>query len=245
MGRLMTYEQYLNMLSERVVDNTRQLRRTVHQRRNGMEDLYGVCFSSNGDAVHPASFYISLSPDYVYLQRFAFKFVIKPFSSSVSGVGAGTMTIGETLLTNEGGEDYVVSGTSTLSNMTTALTPNPHTHTAAGELSGVNYGVKKIDTASIEWSVSIDGIDITPYLKAQHDGAWLGDNGMGIYPSDGLGGPKDFYDILEVCSVLTDEGDTDSRDRLLESRFKKVEISSDAPFGVDAYLYLKYSNMNR
>ena len=50
MGRLFTYEQYMNMLSEKVVDNSRQLKRTVNQRRNGMEDLYGICFSANGDA---------------------------------------------------------------------------------------------------------------------------------------------------------------------------------------------------
>lgn len=82
MGKIMTYEQYMTMLSERVVDNTQTLRRGQQQRRNGMEDLYGVCFSSHAteekDGRYNASFYISLSPDYVYLHRFAFKFVVMP-----------------------------------------------------------------------------------------------------------------------------------------------------------------------
>ena len=70
------------MLAERTLDNTRQLKRDNRQRRNGMEDLYGVCFSAHAtelkDGRYTARFYISLSPDYVYLHRFAFKFVIMP-----------------------------------------------------------------------------------------------------------------------------------------------------------------------
>ena len=82
MGRTVTYDQYLNMLSEKTVDNTQQLRKSIRQRRNGMEDLYGVCFSAHATEPdggrYKARFYISLSPDYVYLHRFAFKFVIMP-----------------------------------------------------------------------------------------------------------------------------------------------------------------------
>ena len=50
---ILTYEQALNRIAEKTIDNTRQLRRAVAQRRNGMEDLYGIEFTHNGDATHP------------------------------------------------------------------------------------------------------------------------------------------------------------------------------------------------
>lgn len=240
MSQLVSYEEYLNTLAEKSIDNTRQLKQKINQRRNGMEDLYGICFSSNGDASTPASFFISISPDYVYLQRFAFKFVIKPFTSSVAGAGGTGLTIGETYLDGEGGEPYIIPGTSTLDISGGGISPNPHTHSASGEITGLTYGVKKINTASLNWRVRINGVDITAYLAEQYDGAWI--QGEGIYPNNQM---TDFYDILDVASVLTALGRTQDRERLLSPEFKRVEIMSDAPFGVDAYLYLKYANTNR
>ncbi|MEE0897440.1 MAG: hypothetical protein U0L88_07415 [Acutalibacteraceae bacterium] len=255
MGRLVTLDQYLNALSERTLDNTRQLKRDVHQRRNGMEDLYGVCFSANGDASHPARFYISLSPDYVYLQRFAFKFVIKPYRSTVSGVsGSGSLEIDETSLSVSVNETSdVISGTSTLADTANgSVTPNPHKHTATGDLGGLSYGVKEIDTASTNWRIKVSGVDITPYLKEQQD----------IDPSDPLfdmsgatervfpntqlkEDVENFYDILDVASVMYAEGETENAEELLKSEFKRVEIFSNQPFGCDAYVYMKYCMLNR
>lgn len=237
MGRLITLDRYLNALSEKTLDNTRQLRRDTHQRRNGMEDLYGVCFSANGDANNPATFYISLSPDYVYLERFAFKFVIKPFVSSVAGASSGTLTINNTMLEAKAVQDPQTS------DINVSITPNPHTHTVSGSIGGIDYGVTKRGTSSTDWRVVIDGIDITPYLIAQHDGEWI--NGEGIYPTNRLDRRIDFYDILEVCDVLTDEGRESDREKILASTFKPIQIYSDAPFGVDAYLYMKLSHVNR
>lgn len=250
MGRLITYNQYLNMLSEKTLDNSRQLKRDLHQRRNGMEDLYGICFSANGDASSPAAFYISLSPDYVYLERFAFKFVLKPFSSSVAGVDGGSITIGSTKLTVSGdaSDDYVIDGTSTLSSESEAgsITPNPHTHEVSGSIGGLSYGVKRISTASKKWTIKIHGVDVTPYLCEQQDVETLFGDGMNkVYPNNSLTDIEDFYDILDVASVMMAEGETTKAQTLLKPEFKKVEISSDAPFGIDAYLYLKYSHLNR
>lgn len=233
----MTYEEYLTRLSERVIDNSRQLKRDVHQRRNGMEDLYGVCFSSNGDARNPATFYISLSPDYVYLERFAFKFVIKPFTSSVAGASGGSLTISDTLLTPSATQD------ATTGDISVGITPNPHSHTVSGSIGSLEYGTTQIGTTSTNWHIKIAGVDITAYLIAQHDGEWI--NGEGVFPNGALVGKNGFYDILEVCDVLTDEGKDAERDAILASEFKKVEIISDAPFGCDCYLYLKYPNLNR
>lgn len=198
MGRQITYEQYMNMLSEKVVDNSQQLKKSVHQRRNGMEDLYGVCFTAHAtelkDGVYKARFYISLSPDYVYLHRFAFKFVIMP-------------SIVEDEDPSEGRD----------------------------------------------WKVLIAGKDITAYLKEQQDIDPTAPlfSGEGVYPSNGLTDSiENFYDILDVISVMIAEGqDPDDTDdavyHLLKPSFKPVDITSAKPFSVDAYLYLKYSNCNR
>lgn len=247
MSKLMTIEQYLNMLSEKTIDNTRQLKRSTEQRRNGMEDLYGICFSANGDASHPAKFYISLSPDYVYLQRFAFKLVLRPFTSSVSGVsGSGSMTIGETSLTGSGGGESIISGTSTLEESSGSVSPNPHTHSASGSIGGLSYGIKQIASSSTAWSMRIDGVDITDYLCEQQGVDSLFDQGEGIYPKSASSlDIEDMYDILDVVSVMIAEGKDEDAEKVIRSGFKPVEIYGNQPFGIDAYLYCKYSNLNR
>lgn len=227
------------MLAERTIDNSNRLRKGVNQRRNGMEDLYGVCFSAEGDADNPATFYISLSPDYVYLQRFAFKFVIRPFTTTVKGAtDSATVGVDGTSLDMSG----YVWGTDSKHNTVhgyTTITPNPHSHTTQPHSHNLVKGMAFANTTSTNWRVKIANVDITAYLAAQH-GSWI--SGEGIYPDNSM---VNFYDILEVASDLTAVGDIQSRDAILASEFKKVEIISDAPFGVDAYLYLKYSNTNR
>lgn len=226
---LYSYDEILNRLAERTSDNTKQLRRGVQQRRNGMEDLYGVMFSADGDEDAPATFYISLSPDMVYLQRFAFKFVIKPFATTVKG-GSTAATV-------------VVEGTELLFNEEQLLVPNPHTHLTLPHTHNMTSGKTFIDTTSDYWRVKIDGIDITAYLREQHNNQWI--DGEGIYPTNRLEDQEDFYDILDVCSMMIANGEKTKADKILEPKFKKVEIVSDAPFSIDAYLYLKYSHMNR
>lgn len=204
-----------------------------------MEDLYGTEFTHNGDANNPATFYVSVSPDLVYYERFAFKFIIEPFKSSVAGVGGGSATIGDTSL--QGGEHYVQAGTSTL--YVDDITPNPHSHSLSGGSSGLVYGINSIPTDSVNWRVRIHGVDITQYLIEQHSGNWI--TGQGIYPTNKVLGQEDFYDILDVASMLYADGRGEDAEKILLPEFKKVEILSDRPFGVTAFLYLKYSHANR
>ena len=246
---ILTYDQIINRIAEKTYDNTKQLRRGVQQRRNGMEDLYGVEFTHNGDANHPATFYISVSPDLVYYERFAFKFIIEPFNSSVAGISlsSDSMVVGDTSLAISGSSgSQVISGTSTLDDATVgSITPNPHAHTiSGGTVTGsLNYGIKKLTTSSANWRVVIHDVDITEYLIEQHDGEWI--EGEGIYPNNRLEDQEDFYDILDVACMLNAEGRTADRDKILAPEFKKVQIFSDAPFGLTAFLYLKYSHANR
>lgn len=190
MSKNVSYADYMNALSERVVDNTQQLKRGLHQRRNGMEDLYGVCFSAHATEAdssgrYNARFYISLSPDYVYLHRFAFKLVIMPSITEDEDPSEGR-----------------------------------------------------------DWKMSIAGVDITDYLREQHNGEWI--EGEGVYPTTALESLiEDFYDILDVVSVMTAEGKTSEVNAIMSPRFKRVIISSKKPFSVDAYLYVKFSTLNR
>lgn len=194
MGRVITLDQYLNSIAEKTLDNSRQLKRDVHQRRNGMEDLYGVCFSahanelSSDDNRYHAKFYISLSPDYVYLHRFAFKFVIMPSITE--------------------GED---------------------------------------PSEGRDWRVEIGGQNITDYLKEQQDIPPEDPlfDGEGVYPSNKLDDREDFYDILDVVSVMYAEGNDEDAEKIIKPTFKLVDISSVKPFRADSYLYIKYSNCNR
>lgn len=201
MGRIITLDQYLNSIAEKTLDNSRQLKRDVHQRRNGMEDLYGVCFSAHAtepkSGRYTARFYISLSPDYVYLHRFAFKFVIMP-----------SITEGED---PSEGRDWRVT-----------------------------IGTKKVNGVYVP-------VDVTDYLKEQQDIPPEDPlfEGEGVYPSNKLDDREDFYDILDVVSVMYAEGEDDAAEAIIKPIFKPVEISSVKPFSVDAYLYLKYSNTNR
>lgn len=224
----MSLDDVLNRLAERTSDNTKVLRNQMQQRRNGMEDLYGVMFSADGDEDAPATFYISLSPDFVYLQRFAFKFVIKPFATTIKG-GSSPATV-------------IVDNTELLVN-NNIIEPNPHTHLTLPHTHNMTSGKTFIDTTSDYWRVRIDGIDITAYLIEQHNNQWI--NGEGIYPNGDLVSQGGFYDILDVASMMIADGREAQAQQILTPRFKKVEIISDAPFSIDVYAYVKYSNISR
>ena len=224
---ILTYEQVLNRLAEKTTDNSKQLKRGVKQRRNGMEDLYGMVYNVNGDANHPATFYVSVSPNLVYYEQFAFKFIIEPFISSVGeGTGSATVTVDNQSLSING----------------SSITPNPHKHTTQPHTHNMVSGVSFVPTESTYWRVRIHGVDITPYLMEQHGGQWI--SGEGIFPNT-LMTQQGFYDILDVASLLDAEGNTEQRELILMPEFKKVEVISDAPFNLTAFLFLKYSHSNK
>ena len=240
MARRVSAEKILNTLAERTIDHNRLLKRDLNQRRNGMEDLYGQPFIVYGDASSPASFWISISPDMVYLERYAFKIAIQPYQTTVTG---GTDSVAVTV-NNRSIEVKKKSGTSDQYE----LDPNPHNHTTQAHTHNLITGKSFIHTTSKNWEVWIAGVNITEYLQEQVadiPNGWLGDKGEGIYPDTRLNDITHFYDILDVASVMDAEGKTTQRDKLLAPEMKLVEIKSDAPSGVQAYLYLKLSHVNR
>lgn len=242
MARRVSAEKILNTLAERTIDHNRVLKRDLNQRRNGMEDLYGQPFIVYGDAGSPASFYISISPDMVYLERYAFKIAIQPYQTTVTG---GTDSVAVTV-DNRNLAVNKKSGTTD----EYEISPNPHNHTTRPHTHNLIKGKSFIHTTSRNWEVWIAGVNITTYLREQVadiPNGWLGQKTPveGIYPDTRLNDITHFYDILDVASVMDAEGRTADRDKLLAPEMKLVEIKSDAPFGVQAYLYLKLSHINR
>lgn len=223
----MTDMEALIRVAERTIDNRRQLKNSTQQRRTSFVDLYGIEYLRQGDANNPATFYISVSPDFAYYERFAFKFQIMPFVSSVAGgTGSAVVDVNPTSLT--GGS---------------SISPNPHDHSTQPHTHNIVKGLSYTNTTSSNWRVKIHDVDITPYLMEQQDGAWI--DGEGIYPNNRNEDKEDFYDILDVACLLNEQGETDKVNKLLAPEFKKVEIISDAPFQVAAMCYIKYSVVNR
>lgn len=92
-----------------------------------------------------------------------------------------------------------------------------------------------------DFEVSMNGVDITNYLIEQADGLWI--DGEGLYPTNGGSEDEDYYDILDVATVMYNEdGDSQANARaLLKPGFKPMKIKSSGPFKVTMYLYMKYS----
>lgn len=242
---ILTRDEALLRTMERTAENQRRISRSLKQRRNQVVDLYGVEYTRQGASGVPARFYISISPDMVYLERFEFKLIVQPFfvlgsiagtSLSVSGSAGGYDVI-----THEDLEDILASsGCSDLpddtggsGSISGSITPNPHTHS-------MNAGVTTFATTANDFQVKIEGVNVTPYLMAQYGGNWL--NGEGVYPSLEIG--KD-YDILEVASDLIGEGRKADADKLIRSGYKSIEITAGSPFNITLVLYSKYSHLNR
>lgn len=241
---ILTQEEALIRISERVAENKKRIDRMLKQRRNQVVDMYGVEYTRQGAANSPARFYISISPDMVYLERFEFKLIVQPFLSMAGSIGATSLTAsgsgGYDVVTAQDMDDILnADSCSSLpddtggSGTTTGITPNPHTHS-------VTAGITPITTTANDFRVKIEGIDVTPYLMAQYGGAWL--NGEGVYPSLEIG--RD-YDILEVASDLIGEGRKTDADKLLRAGYKAIEITAGSPFSITLVNYLKYSHLNR
>lgn len=89
-------------------------------------------------------------------------------------------------------------------------------------------------------------IDITSYLQEQHND-WV--DGSGYFPSTSFGDEdseqNDFYDILDVCGLLTAEDHDDDVDTILSPGNKLVRIKSATPCDVTWIPYIDYSMVNR
>lgn len=229
-------ENVINVLAERVADRTDDQRRDQLQRRNQVVDIYGAEFQSYGDRGSPANFYISVSPDMTYIERFEFKVTIQPFAMPV-GNNAGTsltsvnidpqeLDITNQLVRNTAGDITAVDST---------IVPNPHTHTNLPHNHSLSAGVSLFTSSVQNFRILVEGIDITNELQLQYPNGWI--TGEGTFPEVGL---KNF-DLIDVAGMLPDW----QRGILMQAGYKNVQMYSDGFFSVKIHLYLKYGHTNR
>ncbi|WP_249274525.1 hypothetical protein [Candidatus Enterococcus clewellii] len=217
-----TYESALGKLAERVADRTEENRQGQLQRRNQVVDIYGMEFTRQGDTNHPATFYISVSPDIVYYERFEFKIIVQSFAMPIAGNGAT-------------GPASVTLDSTSLSTTGTAISPNPHSHTSPPHNHPLDAGISLVTSQVEAFEIWIEGIDVTPFLKAQHSGKWI--NGEGVFPEVGLKN----YDLLDIIGLL----DPWQQGVILAPGYKKVELKGKGIFNATLVNYLKYSHVNR
>lgn len=90
-----------------------------------------------------------------------------------------------------------------------------------------------------DFKIYMNGVNITPYLIEQEDGMWI--DAEGLYPTNAVEDAEDFYDVLDVTSVMYNEGLTDDVNKILNPGFKLMEVTSTDSFKITMYLYMKYS----
>jgi len=218
----MSVETAINKLAERTTDQHYSSSQAKLQRRDQVVDVYGLEFTRQGDTNNPATFYISTSKDLRYFQRFEFKIIVQAF---VMPVGEGGM-LPVKLEVDE--TDWTINGAS--------VSPNPHSHKITPETHthALAAGISVSDSVFSDFEIWIEGIDITPYLKAQYDGDWI--TGDGVYPKGA--DDMDNYDILKIIGFMPSW----QQGVILRPGYKKMEIKANGIFNVTIVQYVKYSH---
>lgn len=71
---MISYEQALSRVAERTISNQKNISQRTKQRRTGFVDLYGVESFRSIDG--SGTFFISISPDLEYFERYQFKIAV-------------------------------------------------------------------------------------------------------------------------------------------------------------------------
>lgn len=216
-------QRIITRILEQLTDRKLDSRQEQLQRRNQVVDVYGMEFTRQGDTEHPATFYVSVSPDLVYYERFEFKIIIQPFAMPIGGGGAtglSTVRVNETSLSTNGN----------------SITPNPHGHTTDEHNHSLEAGVSLFTSNVSDFEIWIEDIDVTPYLKTQFDG-WI--DGEGIFPKS-LNMLSN-YDILKAVGFMP----AWQKGAILQPGYKKIELKAKGLFNATLVNYLKYSHVNR
>lgn len=238
---MISYENAIVKLAKNVSDLKKKNHYDSFQRRNQVVDIYGMEFTRQGDTNNHATFYISISQDLIYYERFEFKIIIQPFVIPIAANGVNPATLAvrvpevtsnETKLSaNRNNDDILISPEThshTIPMRNAEVTPNPHSHT-------ISAGITTASSTIEDFKVCIEGIDITSYLKAQYNGEWI--HGEGIYPRADLSN----YDILEAVGYMKEC----KRNKILKAGYKKIELKGTGVFNATLVNYLKYSHVNR
>lgn len=194
------------------------------QRRHQVVDMYGIPFEFQGDQNSPGTVGISISKDLVYIERFEFKITIKQFMIPIAGGGTNATTLkinGSTANANAASPHNHGVGTLVVS-------PESHNHT-------VSAGITAFPSNVDGFEVWIEGVNMTPYFKAQYGGNWI--TGEGVFPANDLSN----YDVIEATGNMSKS----DRDKIMSSGYKRVEIRANGAFRGTIENYLKYSHANK
>ena len=265
---MITFENAITKLAERLSDKREAKRNVSLQRRNQVVDIYGMEFTRQGDAGRPATFYLSISPDLIYFERFEFKIIIESFKVPIAsdGIRPEIVRVRDTELTiqdapsfNTGSTQLTIAGEGLTTSAnevspnphTHLITPNPHQHMVPPHRHDLNpsshshetdahshtivAGMSYFSSTATEFEVWIEGIDLTPYFKAQFPNQWV--DGEGVFPEAGTMN----YDVLEAVGYMEE----DLRQRILTPGYKKIEIKGNGIFNATLVNYLKYPHVNR
>lgn len=145
---IITPQRAINILAENMSTIKQNQRQDLLQRRNQVVDMYGIEYYRQGDSTTPATIGISLSQDYIYLERFEFKLIISDFTSSISSMTPVTLQL------QDG-----------------SITPNPHDHV-------IQAGLTSSPTTARNYRIYLEDVDLTPYFMAQHNMQWINGNGI-------------------------------------------------------------------
>lgn len=215
----MTIDQALNVLAERTYENKRDLDRKNLQRRNDVVDIYGERQYVN--SVDDAFFYVSLSKDMVYLERFQFKLVFEGLTIPLDVEASGITT--DVDLTTNG----------------SIITPNPHNH-------AVIYNMGKVTTAALPQNFSVTGVyisnksgnyvDVTAAMDLQYGSSlWRTIEENKVYPGEDL---DNSFDVIQMACDL-------GEDEIISSGLRKIRVTTSGPCNITLLNYLKYSHLNR
>lgn len=100
----MTFERALGIVAERTHDNRKDIRQKNVQRRNAVEDLYGIPYYAKSNSDNTATFYISVSPDMIYYNRFQFRLAVHNAASENFTISIGGEDITDFLKNQHGGD---------------------------------------------------------------------------------------------------------------------------------------------
>jgi len=265
---MITFESAINRLAERVSDRRQENRNISLQRRNQVVDMYGMEFTRQGDLGRPATFYLSISPDLIYFERFEFKIIIEGFRIPLASNGISSTEVmvrprgleiePTDLTTNAVGitvnNEQVTSVPSSHAHSLTPAThqhtilahrhsimPNPHDHETIPHTHNIVPGMSYFDISATNFQVFIEDIDMTPYFRAliPTGSSLRWIDGEGIFPAP----PPSLenFDVLAAVAYMERE----DRERILAPGYKKVQIVGDGVFNATLVNYLKYSHVNR
>ncbi|MGM0175679.1 hypothetical protein [Enterococcus sp. DIV0800] len=220
----MNIDKALGILAESAHHRKLESQQNQLQRRNQVTDLFGVEHQAQGDAQTPATFYVSISPDLIYYERFEFKLIISKFAMPLAGNGST-------------GKTAVTIDKSNLSISGSAISPNPHSHTSQEHNHSLPPGISLFTPSITNFRIKMDGIDLTEAFK-QQSSDWI--TGEGIFPKSS--DPFATFDVLKAMEHLY----TWQQGVILAPGYKKVELINDGgPFNATLVNYLKYSHVNR